>query len=267
MRSIPLVHTALGALTVFSLLSGVAEADARAEQYQPYPNQPPTTERGVEAPPSQQAKGPPLGLQLGGRVGYGLGAGEVYQGLNVMDGSSGFIPLIFDIGARIVPELYVGGYAGWAHVFPRENAISCPAGFSCNITNYRFGVQVDWHFMPQLSWDPYVGVNAGYEILHNSASGTVTVPTQVGPATGYVDAGVTDRGLEFAGLTLGADMRVDRQVALGPFFTASVGEYGSHTGSTTVSVGNSLVSTGVPDVNHSAHWLFMLGLRATANPM
>lgn len=211
---------------------------------------------------------PPTGLQLGARVGYGLGSGEVYRGFGVSEGSDGFIPIVVDVGARVTPELYVGAYGGYAHVFPRTNATSCPAGFDCRITDWRFGLQVDWHVRPRRWFDPYVGLGAGYEILHNSVTGPTSVPTAAGPVPATADAGVTDRGFEFAALTLGADFRIARVLAVGPFVSMSIGEFGTRTGSTTVRVqGTEVASTAAAEVEHRPHELYLFGVRGTVNPL
>jgi hypothetical protein len=225
-------------------------------------------DRPTPAPSHDDVIVAPTGLQLGARLAYGLGSGDVYRGLGVADGSNGFVPVVVDIGARVIPQLYVGAYGGYAYVLPKHNAVSCPDGYSCNIGDWRFGLQVDWHFMPNVSFDPYVGLSGGYEILHNSVTGPTPVPTPAGTLQGSAKANVTDRGWEFLGLTLGADFRVAHLLAIGPFFTASIGEFGSHTGSTTVSVGGSAVATkDAADVEHRPHEIYMLGLRGTLNPL
>jgi hypothetical protein len=205
------------------------------------------------------------GLQLGARVAYAFGSGDVYSGLSVSQGSNGALPLIVDAGIRILPELYVGLYGQWAHVFARENAISCPAGYSCTVNDWRFGVEVDYHFKPRLRWDPYVGLGGGYEILHTSVSGPTVVPTPNGPVPGTADASITDRGWEFVTLTLGFDARLYHWFGVGPFFSASLNEYGVHDGTQTVTVAGTVTNVPVANVNHDLHELYIMGVRGTFN--
>jgi hypothetical protein len=207
------------------------------------------------------------GLQVGARVGYGGGTGIVYSGLGVRDASGGGIPVIVDLGVRALPQLYAGVYGGFAPIFVKSNPVSCPGNFDCNTQQWRFGVQFDYHFVPRSRLDPYIGFGGGYEILHSNVSGDVTVPTLGGPLTGNAHAGITDRGWEFGSITLGFDGRFNRAVALGPFVSGSIAEYGVHTGTQTVSVaGTQVAAMPVPAVSHGAHELFFAGLRGTFNP-
>ena len=205
-------------------------------------------------------------VQLGARFGYGVGAGSVYEGFSVSKGSYGFVPVIIDLGARITPHLYIGAYGGYGRVIPRTNSVSCPEGFGCGVDQYRFGVQVDWHFAPSTWWDPYIGLNSGYEILDSTVTGGRPVPTPAGTTTGDVNATVTERGWEYLGVILGSEIRSSRLFGLGPFFSGSVGSYSSRSGSTRVSVqGNTVSETSPAAVNQATHALFMLGLRGSFN--
>jgi hypothetical protein len=209
---------------------------------------------------------PKTGVQVGARVGFGVGTGSVYKDFGVSEGSNGFVPVVVDVGARVIPELYIGAYGGWAHVIPKTNQTSCPEGYSCSVNDWRFGVEADWHFMPRVSYDPYIGLSTGWDILHNSVSGSTQLPTPAGLAPANVEANVTDSGWEIVGLHLGADFRLGRALALGPFFTATLGRYTNRTGTTTVSVGPQSQSKDAPDVEHAMHEYYMLGVRGTINP-
>lgn len=207
------------------------------------------------------------GLQVGARVGYGGGAGIVYSGLGVHESSGGGVPIIVDLGVRALPQLYAGIYGGFAPIFVKTNPVSCPNGFDCNTQQWRFGVQFDYHFVPSARLDPYVGLGGGYEVLHSNVSGGVPVPTPLGTVAGNASASIIDRGWEFATLTLGFDARFNRAVALGPFVSGSLNEYGVHSGTQVVTVASSQVAANpVPAVNHGLHELFFGGLRGTFNP-
>ena len=43
-------------------------------------------------------------VQMGARLGYGIGAGQVYDGFNVSEGSYGMVPFIADVGVRVVED-------------------------------------------------------------------------------------------------------------------------------------------------------------------
>ena len=208
------------------------------------------------------------GLQLGVRFGYSFGAGAVFSGLPVVDNSDGALPLIVDAGARVLPSLYIGAYGQYAPVFTKDASTACPAGFSCNAADWRFGLEVDLHFLPSARWDPYVGLGAGYEILHSSIEGPAPVALPSGVmGVAQVNESENNRGWEFGSVTLGADIRLNRHVGLGPFFTFTLAEFNVRSGESTMSAGGVSTTTTVPAVNSTLHELFIFGARGTFNMM
>jgi len=283
-----LALSSAGAATI--LFAGVAHADPVA----PAPPQPPPQAQAQVTPQAQAALSPatntdaavvvkqeemvsapqrdwhaPKGLQLGARFGYTFGAGSVFSGEGVMDSAAGALPLIVDAGVRVLPTLYVGAYGQYAPVlFKGDTPPGCPSGAGCNGASWRFGVQFDIHFMPSVRWDPYIGLGAGYEILHTAFQGPATATLPSGTtASVQVDHSENNRGWEFANITLGADWRIDRNFGIGPFFTFTVGEFNVRSGETTVSAGGLSTTTTAPDVNHTTHELFIVGARGTFSPM
>jgi len=248
---------ALAALTTIA-----ASRDARAQDGA----MPEAGERPVQIayPGAYAAR---LGPQLGARIGYAAGQGVVYSGLDVSATSNGALPLVVDLGWRFLPQLYAGLYGQFAPVFLKTNPVSCPEGFSCSAQDWRMGLEVDFHFLPRLRMDPYVGLSGGYEILHTGINGTTSVPTPAGGSVpGNVDVSVIDRGWEFASLTLGFDYRIDRTFGIVPFLTGTLSAYNVHTGTQTVSVaGNQVASGPVANVEHAGHELFFAGVRGTFN--
>jgi opacity protein-like surface antigen len=214
---------------------------------------------------SGPARGARTGLQAGVRVGYTYGFGVVYQGLNLSDASSGALPILVDVGWRVVPELYLGVYGQYAPVFLKTYAATCPSGWSCAAQDYRLGVEGDYHFLPQLRFDPYLGLGVGYEILHSSFDGTTIVPQ----GTTYVPATVvehfTDRGWEFASLTAGFDWRFSENLGAGPFLLGTVGEYHTQSGAITIRSATQQQAEPVPAIQLAAHALVFVGIRGTFN--
>jgi hypothetical protein len=234
------------------------------EEYAPPPTNPPAAEQ-VPPPSSAMAN---RGLQFGARIGYAYGSGIVYSGFSLPDGSSGAMPLIGDLGWRFLPQLYVGLYGQYAPVFTKTNAVECFDGFNCATQDYRFGIQVDYHPVPRSRFDPYVGLGGGYEILHTRVSGPTVVPTPGGFVPAHVDVSAIDRGWEYFSVIVGFDGRIDPAVGLGLFASFSLSEYNVHTGTQTVSVGGTTVSSGpIPDRNHGMHEIYIAGVRGTFNPM
>ncbi|MGZ3417151.1 MAG: hypothetical protein ACXVEE_04755 [Polyangiales bacterium] len=282
------VRATLLVLSSLTTISGVALAQTsqpdseptatpRSDQtYTPppqaaYPQQTygqPAYDQPETPPPSAEHRGVPSGLQVGARAGFGAGSGSVYNGLSVSDGSNGFVPFTADIGARVIPELYVGAYGSYSYVIPRTNPISCPEGLDCSVKDWRVGLEADWHIFPAHVLDPYVGLFGGYELLQNHVTGAVTVPVPgVGPVPGTANANTNDKGWE-AGVVFGSDIRLVRWLALGPYVSASLGRYVSRTGTTDISVGgNTVASTQAPDKDHAYHELYQLGIRGTMNSL
>jgi hypothetical protein len=217
-----------------------------------------------------------LGLQVGLRVAYTDGLGVVDQGVNLSDASSGALPILIDVGWRFLPELYVGLYGQYAPVFLKTYEVTCPSGLSCSAQDWRFGVEADYHFpavlRPEL--DPYVGLGAGYEILQSSFHGphTFLVGTMLVP--GVIDASFTDRGWEYASLTLGLDWRFGHMLGAGLFLTGSVGQFDTQTGTfviTTSSGPQNQPVAGIPACGPgqsslcNVHTLAAIGVRGSFN--
>jgi hypothetical protein len=253
------------ALTASALLVG---GSARAQdQTTPIFNPPPPD----VGPPStygySHSRMANTGLQVGVRTGYGGGTGIVYSGLSVHEASGGAIPVIVDLGVRIVPQFYAGIYGSWANIFTKNNPVSCPGDLDCKTNQWRFGVELDFHPLPSSKFDPYFGVGGGYEILHTSINGAANLPTALGTVPGTVSAGIIDRGWEFVNLTGGFDVRINHGVGIGPFISGSLSEYGVHTGNQSASVGGTQVANmPVPPVTHGLHELYFAGIRGTFNP-
>jgi hypothetical protein len=247
------------------LIAGTARAQDAALQTPPMLNPPPP-----DIPtPSMRAQSymANTGLQLGARVGYGAGSGKVYTGLTIHDASGGSVPVVIDVGARILPKLYAGLYGSWAEIFTKNNPVGCPGELDCKTQQWRFGVQFDFHWNPTSRLDPYVGLGGGYEILHTHIAGGIQIPSVLGTIPGTTDTSIIDRGWEFATLTIGADVRLSRGVAIGPVGSASIAEYGVHSGTETVSIAGRQVAQMPPaPVQHGVHELYFAGIRGTFNP-
>lgn len=100
-----------------------------------------------------------------------------------------------------------------------QNPDCAQTGVSCSAADVRLGLNVHYHFSPGESFDPWVGVGAGYEwlVLDESA--------------GAISVSETARGFEFANFQLGGDFSVAPSFGIGPFFAFTLAEY-SHLGGT-----------------------------------
>jgi hypothetical protein len=166
----------------------------------------------------------PDGFSIGARIGYALPLGSVAMDSNVgaTDLSrwySGMVPFWGDIGYRINPRWYVGGYfqVGIAGTSGDVcNRSSNGGNCSSSGTDIRFGAFARYSFTPAKKMSPWLGVSSGYEITNLSINaGTNTQDTSL-------------KGWEFVGLHLGLDFRPIPEVSLGPMVTASFGQYQSY---------------------------------------
>lgn len=215
-----LMRKALTAMLAPALIAILAGSVARAE------DSPDATPNAAKA-----------GFQAGVRVGYVNGLGVVYQGVNLNDATYGAIPVIVDLGWRIIPQLYAGLYGQYAPVFLKTYPLTCPQGLTCAAQDWRFGVEADYHILPHYFIDPYVGLGFGYEVLHSSYHGSTIVQDSSGNfVQGTGDASVVDRGWEFGSLTVGADWRFNRMFAVGLFLVGTLGQYNVQSESGTVTI-------------------------------
>jgi hypothetical protein len=161
---------------------------------------------------------------------------------------AGMVPFWGDIGYRINPRWYVGGYFQVGITGTAGEVCSRAAnGSSCSSsgTDIRFGALARYSFAPgKKNLSPWVGVSSGYEI------------TTLNITAGSNNQDTSLKGWEFIGLHLGVDYRPTPEVSIGPMVMASFGQYQSYsqTGS------NNSSNSG--DFNNTAlhEWVFF-GLR------
>jgi len=160
------------------------------------------------------------GLELGLRVGYGvpLGstAGTVAGGSADFSSSiKGMIPFWADVGYRINPNWYVGGFFQFGLGMLPSNSVFCNmTGVNCSENDLRAGINVHYHLLPTESFDPWVGIGAGYEWLNETIS----------PA-GQPDISSKLDGFEFGNIHLGVDYKVSQNFGVGPFVTFTIAQF------------------------------------------
>ena len=194
----------------------------------PDPAAPVPTPAPVPAPAAMPtgAIGPRGAIELGLRVGFGYPVGNegAVPGANntsLHDDITGMIPLWIDAGFRANPNFYVGVFFQYAFAFVNsdQNPDCAQASVSCSAKDLRLGLDVHLHLSPGESFDPWVGVGAGYEwLVLDESSGAISVSE-------------TATGFEFVNFQLGGDFSVAPSFAIGPFFAFTVAQY-SHLGGT-----------------------------------
>jgi hypothetical protein len=228
--------SSLVTLALVTTLSASAAAQGTMTPTQPppaepagTPTQPPVVQQATPAPaatatepPAEESKAhkgevPPArtGFQLGLRTGVAVPLGEVDKGESMSDSFTPQVPIIADIGVKVIPELFLGGYLGLS-VGGAGDAIkkSCDAlNVDCMAVGFRFGIEAQLHLNPDGRWNPWVGYGIGYEIAGASGSkGNNKLTAALG-------------GVEFAHFMAGADYRINKVVGVGPYADFALGQY------------------------------------------
>ena len=188
--------------------------------------------------------GPSLGL----RAGYGVPFGSTAQGYDLKGNLGGLIPLWLDVGYRLNPNIFLGGFFQFGFGLSPEG---CGGSINCSQNDMRFGLQAHYHFLPAKIYDPWIGIGAGYEIFRQSVSGNL-----FGPFSGSGSAS----GFEFGNVQAGLDLKISKGFTLGPFATFTLAQFSS--GDLTLTgTGTTTTQSGIQ--NKALHEWLMFGLKAT----
>lgn len=196
---------------------------------------------GLSSVALAQTPPPRTGFQMDIRTGYSIPMGNIYKDAKLSDTSSGQVPLILDIGAKVIPELFLGGYFGIGFGGAGgTTSDQCKArNASCASVGLSFGIEAQYHILPANSVNPWVGYGLGFQSLGlgSDVNGTTT-------SLGF-------GGFEFARFMGGVDFRVTRVFGVGPFVDLSMAKYGT--------VNNGSNSADIPET--AIHEWLTLGAR------
>lgn len=174
----------------------------------------------IAEPVAEQAHGAApkarTGFQVAARTGVTVPMGRLQKDMKMSDTVGPLqIPVHADVGVKIIPQLFVGGYVGVSlgGVGDTMSRACDQAHVSCSSIGFRFGLQAQYHVAPGGKLNPWVGYGIGYEIA--GASGT----------NGGNTLSVAYGGVEFAHVMAGADFRISRIVGVGPFADFAIGQY------------------------------------------
>lgn len=192
------------------------------------------------------------GLELGLRAGYGVPRGDYAKDFSLSKEASGQLPVMLDLGLRVLPQLYAGLYFQYGLASQGDNVRdNCDkASLDCSLRGYRVGLNVHYHFN-RATFAPWVGVGAGYEWLSIERS------------KGNARLSETLSGLEVVNLSLGLDYKLSQAFRLGPFFTATVAQYSYLKAKGENVPSGSAVSGDYEDDQKAYHQWFFFGLRGT----
>ena len=159
-------------------------------------------------------------VRLGLRSGYGAPLGNIQKGSSLSTdtsdpfpyGVAGVIPIWLDLGYMAFPNVMLGLYGQYGIAF----FSGCS---SCSGRDIRFGLQVQFHFAPVKTFDPWLGVGVGYEFL--STKEQDSAPGE--------DGTFSARGFEFVNLHAGLDIELAEALTLGPVVSFSLGQFSDQT--------------------------------------
>jgi hypothetical protein len=194
-------------------------------------------------PDGEKSSGPPArtGFQLALRTGYALPMGSAASGANQSDIFGGQVPFIVDIGGKIIPNLFIGGYLG-LNLGGCGNQITG----SCASASFRIGAEIIYNIIPDGLVNPWFGYGIGIESSAVSANNGNTSESLFGPEFGHFSGGV--------------DFRLNRVFGLGPFVDFGLGEY------TSGSVTQNGISASSSIENKALHEWLTLGAKFTFFP-
>lgn len=176
--------------------------------------------RAALAQQQEPAAPPPhSGFQMALRTGLGLPFGNTSGAPN--DGYSRLVsaqvPLMLDIGGKLSPHVFLGGYLGlgFGGVGSDLDAVCASNSASCLHASFRIGAQLQYNVAPAAKVNPWVGYGIGIE-----SSG-------VGSRTSAGQSSAAVAGFELARLMAGVDFRLASGIGVGPFVDLTLGRYSS----------------------------------------
>lgn len=187
---------------------------------------PDTAEASATAGGASREVGP--GFEGGLRLGLGLPLGKAGQGSdgverNLSDLTEWRAPFWVDVAYRVSQGASYGVYAQFG---VGKTGDGCQG--KCDWSDIRLGAQGQWRLNPDGSVDPWLGLGLGYEWLSYQTLTLLDVGI-VDEETGNQTL-IANRTTELIGgpelmLQAGLEFRVEDSLVIGPFVTASLGQY------------------------------------------
>lgn len=177
------------------------------------------------------------GFELGGRLSYAVPFGKIaddipsYFAVDTEESAevdnydmgywfaSQVVPLQLDVGYRVSPRVFVGGYFSYGTVQVGDVCDSGAFGeadIACDSRDVRTGVEATYHFSPPSENAGWIGAGIGYEWL------TIRQRVSLGSAeTWHSD---TFHGFE-ANAQVGYDFAATERVRIGPYTQVGLGQF------------------------------------------
>ncbi|WP_147451298.1 outer membrane beta-barrel protein [Corallococcus llansteffanensis] len=183
------------------------------------------------------------GLALGVRAAYGVPVGDAVEDSSQSELFGTTVAPQVDLSYFFGRQLSLGAYFQYGFAKGPED---CNDVTECNSRVLRFGVDLDYHFAPDAFVAPWVGVGVGYE------SGSVEIGEDGALAT------VSLSGWDLGHAHFGVDFQLTRSIAVGPYVSASLGQYSEMTSSV---FGGAEVTRDIPSEQKALHLWIQPGVR------
>ena len=183
----------------------------------PRPAAPPPRAEAVEPPVSREARG----FQLVVRSGYTKQFGKIAdrQGGEMSGIFPSQVPLVLDIGARPIPQLFLGGSFRYAFVQLGDKFdTACSGSVSCSAYGFALGGMIAVHFAPLSELDPWLGVGMAF------SSEQVNAQTDLGKSR------LAFRGIDWLRASFGVDYKLSRVLRLGGYAELAATKYFDYVG-------------------------------------
>jgi hypothetical protein len=170
---------------------------------------------GDDADGPEQNEGPELGVRLG----YGVGSGDVGQDSSLEERMAGATVIGFDLGYRLHPRWFVGGYGEYAVGFTSKSAKDeCD---DCTFTWLHLALSVQYRVLSLPRGDVWLGLGTG----HHWLNATLSERVELGQEQVLRTRSETYSGPEYVHFQLGATLRPFEGVAFGPYSSVSLGAF------------------------------------------
>lgn len=219
-------------------------------QYYPPPSSGPYQQSGSPLVPAIQ--GPPRarrGFQMALRLGPSIPGGLASNSASMSDYFATQFGGLVEIGGKALDHLFVGVYLGGSGGEAGDMlALNCNSGIACSSSALRIGVEVQYHFLPKSSTNPWLGYGIGYSVGSIKATDSTQSVT------------INLYGVEWAHLMAGVDFRLNDAIGLGGFLDFTLGGY--------TSVYDPFVSQTleIPSENQRTHTWLSIGARIVLFP-
>jgi hypothetical protein len=194
-------------------------APAYRPAYVPPAERPPEEPKKSEGPPPPN-EGFQMALRLGAGVPFGNATGEAGDSQRTRYSTQAAFEIA--LGGKPSAHVYLGAYAGvWGGGEGSDEYTGglCADGgntnVDCSSASARLGAEVQYHFLPSESVNPWIGYGLAYEWAWESINDHVAYRTE--------DSNV--QGFQFGRIQGGIDFRLGKVLAIGPYLCVELGTY------------------------------------------